>query len=91
MIHRLCCLDKANKLFPCIFELENNFTRILTNSSHNNERILQYIYTPIQESAEHALKEDVPQKETFQKIVQEYEKRIKQISDANFSFKSNDE
>ena len=91
VIHRLCCLDKANKLFPCIFELENNFTRILTNSSHNNERILQYIYTPIQESAEHALKEDVPQKETFQKIVQEYEKRIKQISDANFSFKSDDE
>ena len=91
VIHRLCCLDKANKLFPCIFELENNFTRILTNSSHNNERILQYIYTPIQESAEHALKEDVPQKETFQKIVQEYEKRIKQISDANFSIKSDDE
>ncbi len=91
VIHRLCCLDKANKLFPCIFELENNFTRILTNSSHNNERILQYIYTPIQKSAKHALKEDVPQKETFQKIVQEYEKRIKQISDANFSFKSDDE
>ena len=50
-----------------------------------------YIYKPIQESAEHALEEDVPQKQKFQKIVQKYEKLKKQTSDVNFSFKSDDE
>ena len=91
MINRLCSIDKAHILFPCFFELENSFTQILKNSSLNDERIIMYIYKPIQESAEHALEEDVPQKQKFQKIVQKYEKLKKQTSDVNFSFKSDDE